>query len=189
MKAGNSCDNRSRIFFILFSACFSCVPVQQQLSESEDEDLEGAVDSVVIDEVRFTRTASLLVQNPTTIDDTLLPNKTQTMYEGTFEGNRAYIGRDRIENPKVIKNKLVLVRGYGGPNSGPQRTILLWNGRYYQDLKGQYIVDVVLFTDPSMHRALIFEKKIFDVTALQREGSHSISINLIGYEGLINYSY
>jgi hypothetical protein len=54
--------------------------------------------------------------------------------------------------------------------------------------KGQYI-DVVLYSDViDIRRALITEKMIFDVTALQREGVHSVWINLIGYETLIDYA-
>jgi hypothetical protein len=181
--------NHSKAIIFLFLVCFACVSVQQQLSEDETEKINGVVEPVVIDEAQFNLRASVFVYDPMTIDGTLLPQNNNRTYEGTFDGKRAYIFRDLIENAGVIKDKLVLVRGYAGPNSVPQRTILLWNGRFYQDSKGQYMVDVVLFTDPSMHRALIFEKKIFDLNALQRKGSHSISINLIGYEGLISYTY
>ncbi len=95
-----------------------------------------------------------------------------------------------IRNPKIIQNKLLLVHSYGGGESNRESTKLLWNGKYYQNSSGEYIVDVVLFSDVmDIRRALLTEKKILDVTALQREGVRFVWINLVGYETLIGYAY
>ncbi len=49
------------LFWLMFLICFGCVPLQQQISESEDAQIEGFVGPLIIDEEKFVHIASLNV--------------------------------------------------------------------------------------------------------------------------------
>jgi hypothetical protein len=180
------------LFLFLFLICFGCVSVQQQISEEEHVKIEGFVGPVFIDETKFNDQSSPLVYDRMTASDELLPMNNNVTYEGVFQGKLVYIRNCRgcIKDPIISQDKLVLVHSYGGGASNRETTKLLWNGKYYQNPKGEYIVDVMLFSDVvDIRRAMLTEKKILDVTALRREGVRSVWINLIGYKKLIEYRY
>ena len=92
--------------------------------------------------------------------------------------------------PKCTQNKLVVRHFYGGGESNRESTGLLWNGEYYKNSKGEYIVDLVLFSDKfDIRRAGIQEKKVLDVEAVQMKEVNFVWINLVGYDRLIRYAY
>ena len=101
------------------------------------------------------------------------PSNKKNIYEGTFGGNLVYISNCRcIEDPKIIQNKLVVEHSHGGAGPDRENIKLIWNGKHYQNYRGEYIVDVILFSDKiDFHRALILEKKVLDVAPLKFEGA------------------
>jgi hypothetical protein len=106
-----------------------------------------------------------------TIDDELLPSNKNATYEGTFHGKVVYIRNCRcLEDPEIVQNKLVVRNVYGGGESNLESTVLLRNGKYYQNSKGEYIVDVILFSDKvDIRRALIIYTKVIDIAGVKRE--------------------
>ena len=177
--------------FLLSAICFRCVPILQQVSESEDSEVQGFVGPLVINDEQFYRVASSSVDDRMMVGYWFDPSSNKNIYEGTFGGNLVYIRNCRcLEDPKIIQNKLVVKHSHGGAGSDRENTKLLWNGEYYQNYKGEYIVDLILFSDKiDFHRALIREKKVLDVAAVQFEGVSFLWINLIGYDDLIRYDY
>jgi hypothetical protein len=150
------------IFCCIISViCFRCVPLQQQISESEDSEIEGFVGPLVVDEEEFSHATSSMVYDRLSVDDELLPSNNNITYESTFAGKPVYIRNCKcLSDPKIIKNKLVVTHSYGGGESNRESTKLLWNGKYYQNPKGEYIVDLELFSDKvDIQRALLTEKK------------------------------
>ena len=167
------------------------MPLQQQISENEDEELEGFVGPLIIDEEKFNHIVSLNVYDRLNVDDQLLPSNNNITYESTFEGKLVYIRNCKCLNDiKVIQNKLVVTHSYGGGESNRESTKLLWNGMHYQNSKGEYIVDLMLFSDKvDIRRALLREKKILDIAAVQAKEVNFVWINLVGYDRLIRYAY
>jgi hypothetical protein len=184
-------NNLFKLFFFLLVFCWGCVPVQQQISETENSEIEGFVGPLIIDDAEFHRIASFSVYDRLTVDDEFLPSNNNITYEGTFGGEMVYIRNCKcMKDIKIIQNKLVVVHSYGGGASNRESTKLLWNGKHYQNSKGEYIVDLILFSDKvDIRRALITEKKILDVTGVKAKGGNFVWINLMGYDRLIKYAY
>jgi hypothetical protein len=171
------------------------VPIQQQLTESnaeyEDDETKGFVGPVVIDEKKFYEIASGDVYDRLKVDDQLLPSNNKVTYESTFDGKWVYILNCKcLTNVKIIKDKLVVVHSYGGGESDREITTLLWNGKHYRNSKGEYIVDVRLYSDKcDRRRAMLHEKKVLDIAPLRANEANFVWINLMGYDGLIRYAY
>jgi hypothetical protein len=182
----------------LFLICFGCVPLQQQISDAEDAELEGFVGPLIIDEDKFQDIASLSVYDRKNVDEQLLPSNSNITYESTFDGKVVYIRNCKcLSDIKVIQNKLIVTHSHGGDASNREATKLLWTGRHYQNLKGEFIVDVMVFSDKidvlsdkvGIRRDLIREKIILDILALQMTDANFVWINLVGYDRLIRYTY
>lgn len=177
-------------FFLLLITCFGCVPINQQVSASEGSEIQGPVSPLVINENQFYHLASSRVYDRMMVGYWFDPSTNKNIYEGTFGGNLVYISNCRcMEDPKIIQNKLIVEHFHGG-GSDRENTKLLWNGKYYQNYKGEYIVDLILFSDKIDYRLSgVREKKILDVAAVRRENVSFVWINLVGYDGLIRYDY
>jgi hypothetical protein len=133
------------------------VPIQQQISERESEEIEGFVSPLIIDEEKVKHIASI---------------------------------KGRLSDVKIIQNKLIVTHSYGGGESDRENTKLLWSGRHYQNSKGEYMVDLILFSDKiDNRRALLQERKILDIAGVQVKEVNVVWINLLGYDQLIRYSY
>ena|SRR5687767_18253 len=137
------------------------------------------------------RIASLNIYDRLAVDDQFLPSNNNITYEATFDGKPVYIRNCKcLRDVKIIQNKLVVTHSYGGGESNRESTKLLWSGGYYQNSKGEYIVDLILFSDKAdLRRAGFHEKKILDVEAVQVKGANLVWINLMGYDRLIRYTY
>jgi hypothetical protein len=181
----------NNLSFFLFLICLGCVPLYQQVSKIEVSEIEGFVGPLIIDKEKFYRIASTQVYDIMTVDDEFLPSNKNITYEGTFDGDMVYIRNCKcLEDVKIIQNKLFVIHSYAGGGSDRENTKLLWNGKYYKNSRGEYIVDLILFSDEKdLHRALLREKKILNVEDVQREGVNFIWINLMGYDRMIGYSY
>ena len=179
------------LFFLLLVISLGCVPIHQQVSVSERSEIQGFVGPLVINKEQFYRIASSRVHDRLLVGYWFDPSTNKNIYEGTFGGNLVYINNCRcLEDPKIIQNKLIVTHSYGGAGSDRENTKLLWNGKYYQNYKGEYIVDLILFSDKiDFHRAGIREKKVLDVAAVRLEAISFVWINLVGYDGLIRYDY
>jgi hypothetical protein len=188
MKAGR---NGVCLFFLLFVICFGCVPIQQQNSEGGNSKIDGFVGPLIIDVEEFDRISASIVYDRFTVDDKLLPINNKVTYDGTFAGKPVYILNCKcMEDFEIVESKLVFRHSYGGGGSNRERTRLLWNGEYYQNTRGEYIVDLVLDTGAFDNRwALIFENKILDVAPVQLKGEKFVWLNLLGSERLIKYAY
>ena len=185
-------SNKCFAFFcLLVVICFGCVPLQQQIAESENAEIEGFVGPLTIDEERFNHIASLNVYDRLNVDEQLLPSNNNIAYESTFDGKPVYFRNCKcLSDIKIIQNKLVVTHSYGGGESNRESTKLLWNGRHYQNSKGEYIVDLVLFSDKvDVRRALLRDKKVLDIAAVQVKQVNLVWINLVGYDQLIRYAY
>jgi hypothetical protein len=184
-------SNHLKFICFLLLNCVGCVPLQQQISEREDSEIEGFVGPLVIDEEKFNHVASRSVYDRLNVDDQLLPSNNRVTYESTFGGKQVYIHNCKcMSDIKVIKNMLVLTHSYGGGESHRESTTLLWNGRHYQNSKGEYIADVMLYSDVvDIHRAMITEKQVFDIKGTQVKDVNFVLIHLIGKDGLIRYAY
>jgi hypothetical protein len=178
------------LFFFQLICCLGCVPLHQQVSDSDDSEIDGYVGPITIDEAKFDSAASLFVYDKMNVDDKFLPSNGIT-YEGTLGGHMVYVRNCKcLRGVRIVKDKLIVTHSYGGGESNRTGTVLLWNGRHYQNSRGEDVVDVVLFSDKiDMRRALITEKKILDVKPVQRDGAGFVWINLLGYDGLIKYTY
>jgi len=176
---------------IVFLICLGCVPLNQQNVVDEDAEIDGFVSALVIDEEQFNRIALPGIYDRLKVDDLLLPTNNNVTYEGTFGGEMVYIHNCKcVRNVKIVKDKLVMTHFYGGSGSNRESTVLLWNGQYYQNTKGEYIVDVKLYSNKAdIGLAGISEKKVLDVAPLQRDNATFVWINLLGYDGLIRYAY
>ena len=151
------------LFFLLVVTCFGCVPIQQQVSVSEGSkgsEIQGFVGPLAINKEQFNRVTSSRVYDRLMVGYWFDPSSDKSIYEGTFGGNLVYISDCRcLENPKIIENRLVVTHTYGGAGSDRENTKLLWKYKYYQNYKGEYIVDLILFSDQfDLHRARIEEK-------------------------------
>lgn len=179
-------NNPIAIFCFLLLICQGCVPLQQQIAESEAAQTEGFVGPLIIDQDKFYRIASQKIYGKTPIDDS-----GHSAYAGTFDGDAVYIRNCKcLRDAQIIQNKLVVTHSYGGGESNRNSTELLWNGRHYKNAKGDYIVDVMLHSDKvDIRRALFTEKKVLDVEGVQMEGVRVVWINLLGYDRLLKYAY
>jgi len=189
MMPGNSYIS---LFFILVVVCLGCVPIHQQASAIVGVEPLGFVGPLVINKEQFNRLTSSRVYDRLMVGYWFDPSTDKSIYEGTFGGNLVYISNCRcLEGPKIIENKLVVTHFYGGAGSDRENTKLLWNGKYYQNYKAEYIVDLMLYSDKIDFSAKgIKEKKVLNVTGLKREGVSFVMINLVGYDGgLIRYDY
>jgi len=180
-----------KLSFFLLLTCLACVPLHQQIAESETLENEGFVGPVVVNRDKFDRVVSSHVYDQATVDAQFHPSNNNITYSGTLNGNLVYIRNCRcLRDPRVIQNKLIVKHSYGGGESNRESTVLLWDGTYYQNRKGEYIVDVLLHSDKvDIRRAMIHDKKIIDVAPLQRAGVNEVWINLVGYDQLIKYAY
>lgn len=184
-------NNVKLLFFFQMLYCFGCVPLHQQLSDNEDSQIDGYIGPLITDEEKFDSVASFIVYDKMNVDDQLLPSNNNVTYESTFGGDMVYVRNCKcLRGVKIVKDKLIVTHSYGGGESNRKSTVLLWNGRHYQNSKGEDVVDVVLFSDKiDMRRALLTEKKILDVKPVQWEGAGFVWINLLGYDRLIKYAY
>jgi hypothetical protein len=175
----------------LFLTCFGCIPLQQQISESQAAELEGFVGPLIVDEEKFHRITSSSIYDRMNVDMQFLPSNNNITYESTFGGELVYIRNCKcLENIKIIQSKLIVTHSYGGGESNRESTKLIWNGVPYKNSKGEYIVDVILFSDKvDIRRAMLREKKILDIAAVQMKDASLVWINLIGYDRLIKYTY
>lgn len=111
---------------MLFVTCLGCVPLHQQISESEASEIEGFVGPLILDEEEFYRIASSKVYDRITVDDQFLPSNNNITYEGTFGGKMVYIRNCKcLMDAKIIQNKLVVMHSYGGGESNRETTKLL----------------------------------------------------------------
>ena len=185
-------DTHISLFFLLVVTCLGCVPIQQQVSVSGGSEIQGFIGPLVINKEQFNRMTSSSVYDRLMVGYWFDPSSNKNIYEGTFGGNLVYISNCRcLEDPKIIENKLVVKHFHGGTGADRENTKLLWNGTYYQNYKGEYIVDLILYSDKTdFGRAGIQEKKVLDLEAVQREAVSFVWINLVGYDGgLIRYDY
>jgi hypothetical protein len=163
-----------RIASLLALICLSCVPVQQQFADSENSQIEGYIGPLIKDANEFKRVA--LFHSDLVID---YNGKTVPM-----------VNCNCFSRPKIAVDKLFVSHSYGGGESNRESTKLYWNGTYHQDARGNYIVDVILHSDKvDIRRAMIYDRKIHTIEALQRSDVNTIWINLVGYEQLIRYDY
>jgi hypothetical protein len=178
------------LLFLLLLLCIGCVPLQQQLAESNAAKIEGFVGAWEIDEEKFNQQAALVVYDRATISDDLLPGNKNITYESTFGGKLVYIRNCKcLNNLSVMENKLVVTHTYGGGASNRELTVLLSNGKPYQNSKGEYIVDAILYSPFDNRKAVLQERKVLDLEPAQVKTANFIWINLLGYDGLIRYDY
>jgi hypothetical protein len=185
-------NKRFTIIGFLFLTSFGCVPLQQQITEREDAELEGFVGPLVVDEEYFYFMASSRVYDRLNVDDELLPTNNNITYESTFEGKLVYIRNcECLDDVKILRDKLIFKHSYYGKASNLESTRLVWNGRHYQNSKGEHIVDLMLYTDQAtdIHGIGRLEKKILDVAPVQVKNVNLVWINLVGYDRLIKYTY
>lgn len=184
-------NNVKLLAFFQLIYCLGCVPLHQQLSDNEDSEIEGYIGPLTTDEEKFDSVASFMVYDKMNVDDQFLPSNNNATYESTFGGDMVYIRNCKcLRGVKIVKDKLIVTHSYGGGESNRESTVLLWNGWYYQNSKGEDVVDVVLFSDRiDMRRALLTEKKILDVKPVQLVGAGFVWINLLGYDRPIKYTY
>jgi hypothetical protein len=176
--------------WILFMACWRCVPLQQQVSEREDEEIDGFVCPLVIDEEKVNQIAPLNFSDKLVLKDSFEPYKDIT-YASTFDGKPVFIRSCRcLSDVKIIQNKLSMIHTYGGGERNKEHTKLLWNGRHYKNAKGEPVVDLILFVDTNdTRRAGFIERKILEIAPVQIKEANLVWINLLGYDQLIKYSY
>jgi len=175
---------------LLLLICISCVPLQQQLAESNAAKIEGFVGAWEIDEEKFNQQAAFVVYDRATVSDDLLPSNKNTTYEGTVGGKLVYIRNCKcLNNLSVMENKLVVTHTYGGGETNRERTVLLSNGKPYQNSRGEYIVDAIIYSPFDNRRAMFQERKVLDLEPAQVKTVNFIWINLLGYDELIRYDY
>jgi hypothetical protein len=103
------------LLFLLLLLCIGCVPLQQQLAESNAAKIEGFVGGWEIDEEKFNQQAALVVYDQATISDDLLPGNKNITYESTLGGKLVYIRNCKcLSNLTVMEDKLVVTHTYGG---------------------------------------------------------------------------
>lgn len=185
-------DLRCRNFnvWILFAICSGCVPLQQQMSENEDQEIDGFVCPLVIDEQKINQIAPLKFSDKLILKDPFQSYNNIT-YASTFDGKTVFIRScDCLSDVKVIQNKLSLIHSYGGGESNRTSTKLLWNGRHYKNAKGEHVVDLMLFVDTNdTRRALFRERKMLEIAPVQIKEANFVWINLVGYDQQIKYAY
>lgn len=184
-------NNVKLLFFFQMLSFLGCVPLHQQLSDNEDSEIDEYIGPLITHEEKFDSVASFIVYDKMNVDDGLLPSNNNSTYESIFGGDMVDIRNCKcLRAVMIVKDKLIVTHSYGGGESNRESTVLLWNGRHYQNPKGEPVVDLVLFSDKiDMRRALFSEKKILDVKPVQLEGAGFVWINLLGYDRLIKYAY
>ena len=88
------------LLLLLLLICISCVPLQQQLAESNAAKIEGFVGAWEIDEEKFNQQAAFVVYDRATVSDDLLPGNKNTTYEGTVGGKNWFTSE--IANASII---------------------------------------------------------------------------------------
>jgi len=185
---------------------FSCVPVQQQIIDNQNEKLRHyELLQLTINNDEFIET-----MNPEANDyDISVVNGQLNIYPELMERNfqsgfsipgygsiyagkltRKYNHQD-ADPFEVIEDNLLFTINYGGGNSPSELVIykLIWNGEYY--LKNNMLtVDLVLsFKDLDPRRANVYNDVRFNLTPLQTNKSEQLNINFLGYDKPINYKY
>jgi hypothetical protein len=161
---------------ITLAICTGCVPLQQQLVDQEDLQIEGFIGPLIKDKSEFNR---------------VVLTERRLVPEGEFNGKTIPMSDCRcLSQPRIVQDKLIVTHQYGGGDFNRLSTKLFWNGEYHKNSKGEYSVDLIIHSDVvDIRRALFREKKILDIESIQRNDVNTVWINLAGYEQLIRYDY
>jgi hypothetical protein len=198
----------THIIFLLIGAV-SCVPVQQQISDSENNRLL----SYELREIFISQSAIDMTLNPqddewdfpregTAVSEKQMSRNFQSQYTILGLGNML-AGRligpwvhgayyDNISEPfEIHRDFLLFAISYGGGASDTKLVDfqVIWDGKYYltDDIP---TVDLVFsFKDLNIERALINKYLRFDLTSLQSPQGEMIYINFVGINKRINYYY
>src|ERR1044071_1534922 len=109
---------RTKLTFCLLILCYGCVPLSQQIADSEAAETEGHAGPLVLDHDTFYNAIFDWVYDPMKVDDELRPSDNNNTYHGTFEGNPVYIRNCRcFSKVKIVSDKLVVIHRYGGGES------------------------------------------------------------------------
>jgi hypothetical protein len=162
-----------------------------QIAESQDSKIEGFIAPLVIDEGQFNNLLSRSVYQVDPANGQGLPFGDDVTFETKIAGESYYIRNCKCyDNVTITEDKLFVGHRYGGGASDREGTVLVWNGKYYKTAKSEYTVDVLSYSDViDIRRAVITDKKIFDITKLQRDDVRVVWIHLVGYDRIIPYEY
>ncbi|WP_421879231.1 hypothetical protein [Marinoscillum sp.] len=196
-----------RMLYLVLSAMTiaSCVPLDQQYAQQQYEDVwynkplmvNPSMFEQVLKPEYQERSIIEMAEHPLRIQPELMKQSFQSEYSiygyGTLQsGKLLRRSPNSLLEAVFIENGYLKCRiGYGG-GAGEDQLIemgLIWNGEYYYGEHGLTVDVAISFKDLDLRRAMIIEKVKFNLLALQHPESSRVSVNLLGYHRVLDYSY